>query len=626
MSNIRRGSLAKPMKGLVSTLAFGTSVLGATSATAAPMMDATTLPFSDRDAAELASVYGYTEDRIQEFLQVLWGLEVFEDHANTKDPAQRHDRNITKTFYGVPYLTPSRARSVVGSQQFADYALEVIDAVDRLARSFSLKLRELERLNLELEDKRHLKNDMELGRLNALTGHGKGDPQTLSELIDAVDAEITELEQERAEVLAEGGDGLDQVGLTLRQEIVDDLIWQMSRIGVTPTQAEQEQLMSPDHTQMMLGMGSLRARAANGQLGLRQVIMESGLDEDQRDILALYRTMRPDVQLRALNIRQLYAQAAGQTLLDQSGRVIENPPPIILRAVNGSSKGSCGAAHTCNVVLEYTSIGARAARMAKLGAVVIPVTFQADVNVAVPDFVGHVSCDYSTGWTARGRADVRDGGIIYDGDLTNRIRFGSSENGNCIVSIDEGSKDSAEYALLTELFRQYDTTRVERGQRSLADRRDYAGHVRAELVRHSEQSQQPRGGGWFSDVLGFFTGGLSHLFDWAIVEGPEFYWHTRIEDTADEHHVHIDTRIELRNTTRMESRAFDGRPLVCFEKASPESIESAMVACPDAMVPGRTTESEVAEQNCPEGDEYNRCITRVDSAPPNEEGYAENPF
>ncbi|WP_437977952.1 hypothetical protein WMF11_15045 [Sorangium sp. So ce295] len=581
-------------------------------ASAAPTMDLTQLPVSESLREALKNKRGMTEEQVNKFIETLAEIAFYDDHKNPTDK-RRNDPSVNKVYWAAPFFAPSPARSVVGADSFADYALEILDAADQLLNSFELEAQESQRLT-------HRRKDIE-GKIDKIdnTLAGSLDPiarQSLEQLRPRLAGELAAVEAEIAALASAAADGAASLGASLRRSITDSYVLQMSRIGVAPTSQELALLNSRDPQNWIAGLTQLRARVSNGQLGLRQAILESGYTAEQRDVLRLYLELRPDVVAKNLSPTKVYARPTAQTVFDEENGYITRPSVVQIRGVNLGSGGACGNVRSCSVLIEYTNVGARTARFARGGPaemtpVMLPVRFEADVTVAVPDFVGSIECDFKTGWTAQGRADIKDGAIIYDGDLTNKIKFDSLDDGfgGCRLDVQEGSEDSAFYHILTDLDRYYTRLHTERQQAAKQEKDAYRQSIEAELQRHQANAQRPRRGGWFGDVFGLFLGGsiFRGIGAWLIGETRDFYWHTTILDTHSIDEIHLKQNYNVRNVTGTRRYSFDGFPLVCWAPAA-GSLTKVMKACPDALFPEATTEADVGEETCEETDIFGDCV------------------
>ena len=389
----------------------------------------------------------------------------------------------------------------------------------------------------------------------------------------------------------------------------------MSRLGLTPTSEESALLASTNPNDWVRGLASLRARASTGQFGLRQVIFEAGFTTLQRDVLRTYLELRPDVTTRGLTVQSVAVRPAAQTLLDQAGNQVVRNAVMQLRGINVANGGVCGSSASCNAVMEYTDIGARAARFlgfsTEITAILTPVTFEASVRVLEPDFVGNVFCNFKTGWTAQGRADVKDGAVIYDGDLANKIKYDPVDNGfgGCRVTITEGDKDSAYFHTLMDMDEKYRNLFSERQEAAKKEKDAYRTQIEAELARHEQNSQTRSRGGWFSDVFGMITGGsiIRGVAGFLLGETRDFYWHTTTLDTRNIDELTVRQDYNIHGVTAVRKYAFDGYPLVCYTPVAGGG-NRLMKACPDSKFTDGDTEVSSGEDTCPETDILGNCI------------------
>jgi len=282
--------------------------------------------------------------------------------------------------------------------------------------------------------------------------------------------------------------------------------------------------------------------------------------------------------------------------------------------VNLGNQGRCGSAQTCNVVVEYTDLGARSARFLGFGSdvtpILVPVTFEAAVRVAEPDFVGSIFCNFKTGWVAQGRADVKDGAIIYDGDLSNKIKYDSIDSGfgGCQMTILEGDRDSAFFHTLQDIDETYRRIHTERQQAAKREKDAYRAQIEAELQWHQQHSQSRSRGGWFSDVFGLVTGGrfLSGFAGFILGETRDFYWHTTTLDTHNIDEINVRQSYNIHNLTATRTFSFDGYPMVCY---TPQASGGRVIkACPEAQSTNGDTESGSGEDTCPETDIFGNCV------------------
>lgn len=605
------------------TLAAGAVSLGIASlAHAAPRTDAQGLPWDNETLEDLRSQFPEL-DIENDIVPILLRLEVLPDHSNVTEEDDLNDRQNSdrKTFFAVPYLQASASRPFVGQDQISKSALDIVSGVDRLARVLRLRLNRIERINSKLAQRTDVLDNYE-DNLRFET-----DPVQIKNLEDAIAgvvAEIAGLEEDLEALESEGAATVGQLSSELRNEVVGAIQFELARVGIRASSEVRAALSSGTPTEVAAALAALRSRVALSEFGLRQVTLESGLDATQREALSAYLTVRPDVSVLPLRPKELFVRPAAQTIYnDRTGATTLVEGPIQISSINGGGDvGPCGAARSCSVVMGLTEQGARTAEVSKTNSVSLPVTFEATVNVVQPDFVGGVECTFESGWQATGRADVRDGAIIYDGDVTNRIDFADSTNEDCQLEIQQGSEEAAAYHALLAIEEQYRAIHLQRVQRAYEDRRAYERHVRAEVQRHANQSQTQRRRGLFGRVIGLFSGGgfFRGLAVGIAGLSREFYWHTRVEDTSSISTIRVEKEFNLRNLRADIRFPFDAWPVVCWHKGEFDLRTGDMVACSQELGLAPNTAADEADNNCPDDEPFGDCVADLEEEGTNGDG------
>lgn len=342
---------------------------------------------------------------------------------------------------------------------------------------------------------------------------------------------------------------------------------------------------------MSAGLRRIVARATStGQFGYRTVVYEAGYNEQQKKWIGIYKSIRPDVNVSKLAASTVYARATAQTAksehITDSNLFVGNDEiidaPRVFLAVNGNSQGKCGNTNSCNVTMEFTYSGAIMALTARSGAIALPVYFEADVSFMQPEFEGSVTCKFENGFSVKGRSDVKDGAIIYDGDVSNKINYNAIENGSCDYQIIKGNNQSAAYYAIKNLYDNYLNLKMQRAAKSRDEKDRYRKYVNEELAYHASRSQNTNFDFW---SIGTWTTTLGNLWGpvTSIVIGGarSFYWHTRIEDTTTTESVNFTTRIKESNIESKERVSFDGFTLVCWKK---DGLNSVLAACPSVSI------------------------------------------
>ncbi len=552
-------------------------------AMAAPLKTTTSLPLTGNDIAQAKATLK-TQEAAEQFIHFVKGLDVFPDHQNPTDITHIENRTVKKAYFVAPYFQASEARVAVGGQEIADLGIKIIAEAYELLGAFDY---ELLKINQSVQEKTRKAQALEKMRkaLPNIT-----DPLALlstQRLIQLVEAEIAVLEKKITGLEEQATRGMNETSTVLKRQVISQIQLKLSFLGIIASSEEGRLLKSNDATELREGIASIIARATGvGQFGYRNATYEAGYTEQQRDWIGLYRSIRPDVTVSSLAANAVYARSTALTAKSNNNDAysyflgkdnIVNAPRLFL-AVNGGSAGACGNTKSCNVTIEYTWLGATMAKTSQSGAIAMPVYFEADVSFVQPDFEGSVTCDFTNGFTVRGRSDVKDGAIIYDGDVYNKINYSAIEDGSCSYRIDKGDAKSAAYHTIKTLYDQYMNLKMQRAIKSRGEMDRYREYVNHELAYHANRSQNTNFDFWSLTTWTTALGGpWGPVASFAIGAARSFYWHTRIEDSTTTEAVKFTTTIKESNVQKAERMAFDGFTMLCWKK---DGADPYLAACP----------------------------------------------
>lgn len=552
---------------------------------AAPIKTPTSLPLTGHDIALANNIFS-NDKQIKDFVYFIKSIDVFPDHRNVKNIEQIEDKNKEKRFYIAPFFQASEERNVVGNQEIAEQGVKLISELYELVGAFDYELFRLNQITHELKKKTSALNNL---KKNFDFLKDELSINTANELIKDLKQEIEILKNESDKIINIANKNIEETSTLLKKQVASQIQLKLSFLGVVATEKEQSQLKSASAAELRAGITSLIARAVGqGQFGFRSVTFESGFTEQQRKWISVYRRIRPDVHVASLPTKAIYARGTAMSangnrahadyFLDSS---IISAPRLFL-SINGGSAGKCGNTRSCNVVMEYTWLGATMAQSSRSGAVVMPVYFEADVTFAQPDFEGSISCDFVNGFKSTGRADVKDGAIIYDGDVYNEIQHEALENGSCSYKIEKGDADSAAYHTIKYIFDNYIKLKMQRAVKSRDEMNRYRSFITQELQYHANNSQNKNHDSW--SLSTWFTNlGASWLgvATYAIEGARGFYWHTRVENSSVAERVKFTTQISEANVEKTERVAFDGFSIVCWKK---DGMYRELAACPSQNI------------------------------------------
>lgn len=556
-----------------------------TTAMAAPLKTTTSLPLTGNDIRSAMTTLK-TQKSAEQFTTFIKSLDVFADHQNPTTIAQMENRSIKKAFYVAPFFQASHERASVGGQEIAERAIKILTEAYELMMSFDFELMKINQLKLEVNKKT---NALEKLRRNLPELTNALAIQSTMQLIANIEREIVTLNKQVETLEQQARQSIANTSTVLRQQVASQIQLRLAFLGVTATPEESALLQSAHAADLQRGLANIIARASNdGQFGFRTAIYEAGYTEQQRDWIALYRSVRPDVTVSSLATNTVYARSTALTAKNAvtsdhnyflgKDNIVSGSRMIL--GVNAGSQGACGNTRSCNVTMEYTWLGASMAQAAVSGSIAMPVYFEADVSFVQPDFEGSVTCDFTNGFSVKGRADVKDGAIIYDGDVSNKINYAAIENGSCNYQIVKGDAQSAAYYTIKSLHDNYMNLKMQRAEKSRAEKDRYKEYVNKELAYHASRSQNTNFDFWslstWTTALGAPWGTVASF---VVGAARSFYWHTRVEDSSTTEAVKFTTTIKESNVQKTERVAFNGFTLLCWKK---DNAGLSLAACPSA--------------------------------------------
>lgn len=331
------------------------------SAHALPGTTLTVLPLSAADASALQERLG--PQKLAALRDLLARHMVYEDTANAS--------LRPRVYYHAPFFSADPAAGVIGEQRIDLDGLRLLDAFDALLARLAVSPILLARLELLAREYARL--------VTRLTPLLRG---VDVESVMRVSAAAPELEspwslqarQLRAQLTA-GVTALPDSG---RQELSGAL---------TPiaNQLELSVPARPSADELLQALAELRARLANRTYGVRRATFVSGLTRAEADLFSSYLSQKTDLVVRPLPLTKVFVSAVSQTTV-QSGLLPDRVlGPELIRSVNAASQGACGRRDSCEVVIEYTELGARTALLATFGPSLMPVIFSGDVRCATAD-------------------------------------------------------------------------------------------------------------------------------------------------------------------------------------------------------------------------------------------------
>lgn len=255
----------------------------------------------------------------------------------------------------------------------------------------------------------------------------------------------------------------------------------------------------------------------------------AGFTPEQLNSLRYYKSLRAElglseVRLAVLPVQSLSFFSLDETFVNSAHKETAGVP--LFRAFAGS-----GNLRDATFNFDLTLDGAEKFSSAP-PPIVVPVGIKAKLTQHPPRFVARLSCNFTTGWSVKGRTDVKDGLILYNDDVfTDMVAESVAETKKPCQIHSEGGEGSARESAYAEALRalqdRFTTVFFERVSLSKQEKETYWKGVQADIAAHRHQGANSGWSGLFAAAtgLGFvgtIIGGLSN--------SSRFYWHTNVQN------------------------------------------------------------------------------------------------
>jgi len=185
-----------------------------------------------------------------------------------------------------------------------------------------------------------------------------------------------------------------------------------------------------------------------------------------------------------------------------------------------------GAALNFDLTLE----GARILAL-NVAPIILPIGISATIRKKMRPFEAKLTCDFSNGFEINGRADIKDGLVIYDNDITNKIHSKDTNTGNCQVEMIRGDLESAKLRAMHELEDRFESLRIHRTIMTRKDRLSYHEGILKDLSNNRAPKGQDKKRArrylrWYQTLGG------EAIVAAGLAESANFHWHTHRENSS----------------------------------------------------------------------------------------------
>jgi hypothetical protein len=347
-----------------------------------------------------------------------------------------------------------------------------------------------------------------------------------------------DLKKRRDAVIAEANSVAAPIPPSIKKEEIERLTEVLGSAGIT----EVGDLSTGAESR---GAAAGKLNRSNG--GLFTANIYAGFYADQVILIKQYHEARaklnlPDVIISKLPVESITWDSLAETVIHPNGSSSTAGIPMI-RNIQGG-----GNYEGATINMDLTVDGARAFASAP-PPIVLPVFAKARSLQQYPPFKAHLSCDFHEGWKVQGRADVRDGLVIYNNDITNNMVAinESSTDKPCTLKFEGGGgspeREAGYRKSLESVLSRLEDIHLSRSNLALADKRNYFQSVQNDIQANRHSGANDSGGGLFGGFLNFCTGGWGGFAFGLFSHASTFYWHTDIQNVESISKLHFEEDI-----------------------------------------------------------------------------------
>lgn len=377
-------------------------------------------------------------------------------------------------------------------------------------------------------------------------------------------------------------------GGNLLPPILGRAYFERALLHIASMGAHMNNSASEDPNTLTTAINSKLEELSNSYGGFISVNVYGGFKKAQLEALAAYRAKYfPAIKVSLLPIEKLTFFS-----LTEFQKEHGNKASKLLGQIQGSGD-YLGAA----LVLDATIAGSEG--LAKhMAPFVLPVGIKATFKQQLMPTEAELNCDFSDMFEVKGRADVRDGLVIYDNDITNTISSSDSSLGACSIKLKSGDPSSAHFAALRALEKKYDELRL---QRTILNQREKKAYVQG--VLDDIQNNRRQGGDRYFNVYSALNpyGWFEEVVVEAFSSAADFHWHTSIQNVNHLSSVKFNKKISITGHQTAEKSLAPNFCLIfntalqaydrCVEveegdaKSMSQSSQDASATCPGASDP-----------------------------------------
>lgn len=464
---------------------------------ALPKYERTMLPFPD-----------HMDEGDQLMAQEVLQLQVYQDHEDENQ------------YYYVPPFHVRQYTQGAGSMMLHNYSVKQFAAANKEIKNRIRYLMEYDNVQIQNYEKSAAESrsrvEIALQKLEDAIERGN---ETIIKLRERNLASEEDNFKKAVKDLDEAKERLQALGtlvpLNMRKALNEQIVMELAQAGINVPYDENQ-----DPGVSFIQLKDTIKDFASSYGGYLSANVYGGFTQEQVDALRAYKQKyMPRLKISLLPVEKLTFFSLTEWQNDPNAWSYSSK---MFRTINGAGD-YLGAA----IVMD-TTIAGSLGLAEHLQPFVLPVGIKATFKQAAEPTEAELTCDFSAGYSVQGRADVRDGLVIYDNDITNTISSSDFSNGACSLRYISGDRGSAQFKALEAMEQQFENMRIHRTVLAHEEKTAYYKSLLEDIQKNRRQDE-PK----YRRVVRQLT---SQGWTTVVVEGltraADFHWHTNIQDVS----------------------------------------------------------------------------------------------
>ncbi len=456
----------------------------------------------------------------KDLIKEIIGLEVYQDNIDKKQYYYIPPFNIRQYNYGAAGFMPhtTQVKHYIDAQQLIK---------DRNKESVAYTSRQITRLQEKIDKNKEDLKDARLKLAQALESNAINLINYWKINIEEYTKELAENKSRLIEAEKIFKDGGSLWPLGLRRDYDRQIVYELAVAGFAISIENNDNIISLDKK-----INDAMRELAGTYGGILTINSYAGFTKQQLDSLRTYvHKYYPALKISLMPMEKLTFFSL--TNLDKSGQKNKSGQNIFTNIIGAGDY--LGAA----ITLDTSVIGSMAMSL-YMGPFILPVGINGTRQQKAQPFDAELDCDFSNGFTAKGRADIRNGALIFANDITNNIKVNDFSNGNCFLKLNSGDANSAELKAMEVLQSQFEQVHLYRSNLSQQEKNAYFSSILNDLNNNRQKNSRYEG-----------IATIIQRADWrtmiieAISRAADFHWHTNIQDVSNISNLKFHKHIKL---------------------------------------------------------------------------------